>query len=87
MSTAPRDAAVSEILGALLLIAVVSLAVSIVGVAILSNTETGEIPSVTVKITNISRTIYLAHEGGDSLPPGFYRIYVDGTDRTDSFTD
>ncbi len=88
MRTNPRcDTGVSEILGALLLIAIVSLAVGIIGVAILSSTETSQIPSISVRITNVSRTIYLAHEGGDSLPAGYYRIYVDGTDRTDSFTD
>jgi hypothetical protein len=81
-----QDHAVSEIVGALALVAVISLAVSIVGVVILSSTETAEIPSVTVRITNVSSTIYVVHEGGDSLSPGSYRIYVDGLDRTGSFS-
>lgn len=82
-----HDRAVSEIIGALLLIAVISIAVGIVGVTILSNAGTSQVPSLSVRITNDSRIIWVAHEGGDTLPPDSYAIFVDGLDRTGSFKD
>lgn len=81
----PRDSAVSEILGALLLIAVISLAVSIVGVTILSNVETSQVPSVSLLITNQSQNISVMHTGGDPLLAGSYRIIVNDVDQTASF--
>jgi hypothetical protein len=82
----PRDAGVSEILGALLLIAVISLAVSIVGVTILSSVETSQVPSLSLIISNQSRNISVLHDGGDPLPAGSYLISVDDVDRTGSFS-
>ncbi|HOT02711.1 MAG TPA: type IV pilin N-terminal domain-containing protein [Methanolinea sp.] len=82
----PRDSAVSEILGALLLVAVISLAVSIVGVTIISNIETSQVPAVSFVITNQSQNISVFHTGGDSLPAGSYRIYVNDVDQTASFS-
>ncbi|MDH7509434.1 MAG: type IV pilin N-terminal domain-containing protein [Methanolinea sp.] len=79
------DAAVSELAGALLLIAVISLAISILGVTILSNINVSQVPAVSFVIENESARITVIHAGGDSLPAGSYRIYVDGTDRTDEF--
>ena len=85
ISPPPRDAAVSEILGALLLIAVISLAVSIVGVTILSNIETSQVPAVSLVIANQSQNISVTHTGGDSLPAGSYRIFVNDADQTAAF--
>lgn len=82
----PRDTAVSEIVGALLLIAIVSLAVAIVWVTILSSVNTSEIPSLSIVISNQSRSISILHDGGDPLPAGSYRIYVDDADRTMFFS-
>ncbi|OPX71589.1 MAG: hypothetical protein A4E36_00019 [Methanoregulaceae archaeon PtaB.Bin009] len=82
----PHDSAVSEILGAILLIAVISLAVSIVGVTILSNVETSQVPAVSLVIANQSRNISVMHTGGDSLPAGSYRIIVNDVDQSASFT-
>lgn len=81
-----RNEGVSEILGAILLIAVISLAVSIVGVTILSNIDTSQIPAVSFVITNQSRNITILHNGGDPLAAGSYRIYIDEIDRTGSFS-
>lgn len=80
------DDAVSEILGALLLIAVISLAVSIIAVTILSSVNTSQTPSLSLIISNQSQNVTISHEGGDSLPSGSYRIYVNDVDRTTSFT-
>ncbi|MCQ8893229.1 MAG: type IV pilin N-terminal domain-containing protein [Methanolinea sp.] len=80
-----HENAVSEILGALLLIAVISLAVSIIGVSILSHVNTSSVPAVSFVITNQSATITVLHGGGDTLPAGSYRILIDGSDRTGEF--
>jgi FlaG/FlaF family flagellin (archaellin) len=79
------DSAVSEILGALLLIAITSLAVSIVGVTILSSIQISQTPSISVSVTNQSRSNSIIHDGGDPLPAGSYRIYVNNVDQTASF--
>lgn len=80
------DDAVSEILGALLLIAVISLAVSIIGVTILSSVNTSQTPSLSLIISNQSHNVAISHEGGDPLPAGSYRIYVNDVDRTSLFS-
>ncbi len=87
MRSFPRlgDDAVSEILGALLLIAVISLAVSIIAVTILSSVNTSLIPSLSLTVTNHSQIVTISHEGGDPLPAGSYRIYINDVDRTSSF--
>jgi len=73
-------------IGALLLIAVISLAVSIAGVTILSSANVSHIPAVSFSIENESRDVTIIHTGGDTLPAGSYRIYVDGIDKTASFS-
>lgn len=84
--TCIEEDAVSEILGALLLIAIVSLAVSIIAVTILSGVDTSQTPSLSIVILNNSQNILIFHDGGDPLPAGSYRIYVDDIDRTNQLT-
>ncbi len=84
--TCIQDDAVSEILGALLLIAVISLAVSIIGVTILSSVDTSQTPSLSIIISNQSQIVTISHGGGDPLPAGSYHIYVNDIDRTYSFS-
>lgn len=79
------DSAVSELIGALLLIAVISVAIIIFGVTILSNVTVSEVPAVSFVIEYKSASIIITHAGGDLLPAGSYRIYVDGTDQTPVF--
>ncbi|MFA5002075.1 MAG: type IV pilin N-terminal domain-containing protein [Methanolinea sp.] len=80
------ESAVSEILGALLLIAVISLAVSIVAVTLLSSVDTTQTPALSILISNSSQNITISHGGGDPLPAGSYRIFVNDVNRTASFT-
>lgn len=84
-NTPGSDSAVSELTGALILIGIISLAVSILGVTILSNVNVSQVPAVSFVIENDGQNITLIHGGGDSLPAGSYRIYVDGSDRTSGF--
>lgn len=87
MRTLPsRDTAVSELVGVLVLVAIVSLAVAIVGVTILSGMNISQVPAVSFSIENQSGNVTITHAGGDSLPTGSYRILVDGVDRTQEFS-
>jgi hypothetical protein len=76
---------VSEILGAVLLISIVVLGLSIAGVAILSAPPSQKTPAISADITRIGNTIYIRHEGGDTLQRSETRIVVDGSDKTSSF--
>ncbi|MCX6684680.1 MAG: DUF2341 domain-containing protein [Methanoregula sp.] len=80
-----RENAVSDALGAILLVAVVGMAVAILGVAILSQPPLEKIPALNVDITTIGRTIIITHNGGDSLEKAEMAIIVDGSDLKDSF--
>jgi len=80
-----NEEGVSEILGAVLLISVVVLGLSIAGVAILSTPPPQKTPAISADITRIGNTIYIRHEGGDTLQFSETRIVVDGNDKTDSF--
>ena len=80
-----NEEGVSEILGAVLLISVVVLGLSIAGVAILSTPPPQKTPVISADITRIGNTIYIRHEGGDTLQFSETRIVVDGNDKTDSF--
>jgi FlaG/FlaF family flagellin (archaellin) len=82
---------VSEVIGVMLLVGVTVLAVAIVAVVLLSGSQPDEIPRTTIVAGNKSGSLILAHEGGDPLRKGEYRIYVDIgnglVDRTDNFTE
>ncbi len=80
-----RENALSDALGAILLVAVVGMAVTILGVAILSQPHPEKIPALNVDITTIGRTIQISHNGGDSLEKADMAIIVDGSDLKDSF--
>jgi len=73
----PGEEGVSEVVGVMLLVGVTVLAVAIVAVVLLSDPQPGEIPHATIVAGNKSGSLVLAHEGGDPLRAGEYRIYVD----------
>lgn len=84
------EGAVSEVVGAILLVSVAVLGVAIVAVTILSQPTPSEIPHVSIAAgATANGTFALLHEGGDALAEGDYRIYVDTgsglEDRTDEF--
>jgi PKD repeat protein len=72
------NSGVSEIVGAILLVSLVILGVMIVSVAVLSQPPPEEIPQVTALAENISKTVYLYHDGGDSLQPYEIKVLVNG---------
>jgi FlaG/FlaF family flagellin (archaellin) len=77
-----QEEGVSEIVGSMLLIAVVVAGVSIVGIALLSQPLPQNIPSVNAVIWNDTSNVYIKHDGGDALANGTFKVYVNGVDQT-----
>ena len=85
MDPARKDDAVSEIIGAVLLISIVVIAVSIVGVILWSQPPPQKIPSLSVSISNSSCNVTLIHGGGDTVENTYIALLVDGIDQTGTF--
>jgi hypothetical protein len=81
-----QDTAVSEIIGTILLISIVVIAASIVSSVILSRPQPQNIPALSTLISNQSQTVYITHNGGNSLPTGTYEILVDSVNVTGNIT-
>lgn len=62
-----KERAVSELIGAILLVSLVAIAMAIVAVVLLSNPPPEEVPQLNVLAGNSSDSIYLLHTGGDEL--------------------
>ena len=77
--------AVSEVVGTMILIGVVMAGMALVTVLLLSGPAPSKVPVLEPLITNLSKTIYIFHRGGDPLWKGDYKILVDGVDRTALF--
>jgi len=82
---ARNDNGLSDALGAVVLIAVVAMGITIAGMAILSSPVPDRVPALNAEVTNTSDIIFIRHTGGDTLVRGEYRILADGIDRTDQF--
>lgn len=81
-----HSAGVSELIGAVLLITIVVMAVSIIGVMLLSQQAPQKIPNINFMTgTNAAGDqLYLYHNGGDTLTSGEFAVVLDGqTQRTD----
>nr|WP_319377688.1 type IV pilin [uncultured Methanoregula sp.] len=70
--------AVSEVIGATLLISIVVIAIAVIGVAINSQPPPQKIPAVSAVISNTGNTIHIYHDGGDYLQKDQFSIYFDG---------
>ncbi len=77
--------AVSDIVGTLILIGVISGAAGIIAVAVLSQPVPADIPSVQVVSFIEGNNLTLLNQGGDTLPAGSYSILVNGNDMTSVF--
>ncbi len=83
MRTATRpEEGVSENIGAIMLVMIVVVAVSVIGVYLFSQPAPQKIPALNALIWNDSQYIYVKHEGGDPINVGEFEILVDGTDRS-----
>jgi PKD repeat protein len=83
--TGGENTGVSEVIGTLILVAVVMIGIAIVGLFLISSQPATKVPRLDLIISNRSSTIYILHRGGDALLAGEYQILVDGVDRTSSF--
>ena len=86
-SKCERSAAVSDVIGAVLMISVVVIASSIAAVAVLSNPQPEKIPSLSAVISNQSQVVFIKHDGGESLAKGTYKVLVDGIDVTSAISE
>jgi hypothetical protein len=77
--------AVAEIVGTLVLIAVVAGVIGIVAVIILSQPVPANIPAVRINALLSGNNLTLTHTGGDTLPAGEYQILVNSVDKTSQF--
>ena len=59
-----NDRGLSDALGAVVLISVVALGVTLFGVAILSGPLPDRIPALNAEVTNTSDTVFIRHTGG-----------------------
>jgi len=73
----PDDRAASEMIGVLMLIAIIVAAVAIVGVSYLSQPLPEKLPAVSMSITNDSRLIVISHDGGNTIPLDDMTIRID----------
>jgi PKD repeat protein len=80
-----NDKGLSDALGAVVLISVVALGITVASVALLSSPMPDRIPALNVDVFNTSDTVFIRHDGGDTLIRGEYRILADYRDRTSEF--
>ena len=81
-----RDGAVSEVIGAFVLVSIAVLAMTILVLVLYTNPLPTKVPSFSGLVSNRSTTIYISNEGGDPLLWGQYKILVDNVDETWNFT-
>jgi len=73
-----NDHAVSESLGAILLIAIIALGIAVFAVALFSQQAAPSLPSVTFNVTcSDAGNVSIRHLGGDTIPRDQLRIYID----------
>jgi len=84
--TGSDDWGVSDTLGAVLLIAIVAAAFSIIAVSFLSKPIQEQAPALSADITISGNTINLRHEGGDPIAKSELQILVDNQDKTSQFS-
>lgn len=76
--------AVSDVVGSLIMVSIVTIALGIIAVAIFSQPAPPDIPAVDVTAyrSPSGTDLTIIHAGGDILPAGEYRILVNSVDRT-----
>lgn len=86
MNQSANEKGVSDVLGAIILVAVVAGAIGIASVAILSEPQPEKVPSLSSEIDIVGRTVLITHTGGDPLEKEDMSIRLGGTDMTESFS-
>ncbi|MDH7593872.1 MAG: type IV pilin N-terminal domain-containing protein [Methanomicrobiales archaeon] len=70
--------AVSEVVGEMILIAIVLILVSLVGISIYGLVPGEREPSVDVLFENTGGSVALHHKGGDAIPKGDLLLFIEG---------
>ena len=71
-----REHAVSEVIGSILLISLVGIAVAIIAIMFLSQPVPVETQSLNVIASYANQTLFLYHDGGDTMVKGEYKIRI-----------
>ena len=85
MRKKPLDLGLSDALGAVILISVVALGITVGSVAFLSQPNTQKVPAVSIEVTTYADGIQLYHAGGDTLRKEDVAIMLQGADKKDYF--
>ncbi|WP_372961503.1 PKD domain-containing protein [Methanoregula sp.] len=83
---ANRESGVSDVIGAILLVSVVVISIAVISTTVLTGGTPEKIPSVEAVISNLDRTVFVYHNGGDILQNNEITILVNGLDKTGSFS-
>jgi hypothetical protein len=73
-----QESGIAEILGSLMLIAIIGLGIAIAGVYLLNHSVNEKIPEFRASLSNSSTNLILQHDGGDSIPRSNLKILVNG---------
>jgi FlaG/FlaF family flagellin (archaellin) len=73
---------VSEVIGAILLVSIVALLVAVIGVYLFSQPVPQKIPNLNFMtgVDSTRSTLYLYHNGGDTLTKGEFKVLLDGVE-------
>ncbi|MDD1686473.1 PKD domain-containing protein [Methanoregula sp.] len=77
-----RESGASELIGAILLISIVIAGIAIIGVMLTSAGTPQRVPALDAVISNIDRTVYIYHNGGDALSSSDAIILVNDQQRS-----
>jgi PKD repeat protein len=73
-----QESGIAEILGSLMLIAIIGLGIAIAGVYLLNHSVNEKIPEFRASLANTSTSLTLHHDGGESIPRSSFIILVNG---------
>ena len=81
MTLTPHDEkAAADMVGALVLISIITVVIAIVAVGVFSKAPPVKIPALDVQFTAdpVAHTITIYHKGGDPIPKGQWQVLVNG---------
>lgn len=82
-STPHNENAAAEMIGALMLISIFVVVVALVAVVLFSQPAPQKVPALNMKfISEGDHTIKIFHNGGDAIPTGHYKVFIDNNDAT-----
>ncbi|MBN2734282.1 MAG: PKD domain-containing protein [Methanomicrobiaceae archaeon] len=85
VANSANEDGIAELMGALLLTALIAVAIGILAVVVLSGFSSAETPALRVGLTNEEGYIDMIHLGGDTLYRETTQIWVNGVDQTNDF--